>query len=81
MSSARGTLRRPDQLPLGVTLRRRCTFANFVNGANAGATAVLREALSAAQGVVYLWGGAGTGKSHLLEACCNDASVRDLRDL
>ena len=79
MSSARGTLRRPDQLPLGVTLRRRCTFANFVTGANAGATAVLREALAAAQGVVYLWGGAGTGKSHLLEACCNDASVRDRR--
>ena len=79
MSAAGATPRRPDQLPLGVTLSRRCTFANFVTGANAGAIAVLREVLDAAQGVVYLWGGEGTGKSHLLEACCNDASVRHRR--
>lgn len=71
---------RPDQLPLGVTLRNRRSFSNFVAGGNAGALSVLRDLLSARQGgVVYLWGGAGTGKSHLLEACCNDASMRDRR--
>lgn len=79
MRAAPDTLRRPDQLPLGVTLRRRCSFANFVAGANAGAIAVLREVLASTPGVVYLWGGAGTGKSHLLEACCNDATVRHRR--
>lgn len=79
MNAGRGTLRRPSQLALGVAPRRRCTFANFVPGANAGAIALLRDALIAAQGVVYLWGGAGTGKSHLLEACCNDGSVRHRR--
>lgn len=79
MNATRGTLRRPDQLPLGVALRRRCTFANFVPGADSGALAVLRDLLSASQRLVYLWGAAGTGKSHLLEACCNDASVRHRR--
>lgn len=77
MNSALG---RPDQLPLGVTLRHRRSFANFVSGPNAGAVAVLRELLDAGRGgVVYLWGGPGTGKSHLLEACCGDASVRERR--
>lgn len=79
MNAARGSLRPPDQLPLGVALRRRCSFSNFIAGANASAIALLRDLLCTAQGVVYLWGGAGTGKSHLLEACCNDASVRHQR--
>lgn len=80
MSGALGTTRRPDQLPLGVTLRNRRSFSNFVSGPNAGALAVLRDLLAAGHGgVVYLWGGAGTGKSHLLEACCNDASVQERR--
>lgn len=75
-----GTGHRPDQLPLGVTLANRRSFANFVAGPNAGALAVLRDLLGAGQGgVVYLWGASGTGKSHLLEACCNDASLRDRR--
>jgi DnaA family protein len=72
--------RRPDQLPLGVTLRHRRSFSNFVSGPNAGAVAVLRNLLDSGHaGVVYLWGGPGTGKSHLLEACCGDASVRERR--
>jgi len=75
-----GARRRPDQLPLGVTLRHRRSFSNFVAGPNAGAVAVLRNLLAAQTGgVVYLWGGRGTGKSHLLEACCGDASMHDRR--
>lgn len=80
MNGALGTSRRPDQLPLGVTLANRRSFANFISGPNAGAVAVLRNLLDAGEGgVVYLWGGPGTGKSHLLEACCGDPSVRDRR--
>ena len=67
--------RRPNQLPLGVTLRHPRGFSNFIAGPNAGAVAVLRDLLAGRGGVVYLWGGAGSGKSHLLEACCGDASL------
>jgi len=74
VNGALGARRRPDQLPLGVTLRHRRSFSNFIAGANAGAVAVLRDLLAGrAGGVVYLWGGSGSGKSHLLEACCGDA--------
>jgi DnaA family protein len=72
-----GARRRPDQLPLGVSLRRPRGFSNFIVGPNAGAVAVLRDLLAGrVRGVVYLWGGSGSGKSHLLEACCGDASVQ-----
>lgn len=80
MNGGLGTTRRPDQLPLGVTLRHRRSFSNFVPGPNAGAVAVLKDLLDAGQGgVVYLWGAPGTGKTHLLEACCGDASFGDGR--
>jgi DnaA family protein len=55
------------QLPLGIGLRDSATFANFYPGAN-------REALLAlSQGeeqFIYLWGGTGSGKTHLLQALC-----------
>ena len=80
MNGALGARRRPDQLPLGVTLRNRRSFGNFVAGPNAGAVAVLRNLLAAQTGgVIYLWGAGGTGKSHLLEACCGDPAMHDRR--
>jgi DnaA family protein len=58
------------QLPLGVTLRANAVFANFAPGANA-------ELLAALQGAVpdpvWLWGGQGCGKTHLLQAACEAA--------
>ena len=76
MSEALDARRPPDQLPLGVSLRHRRSFSNFIIGQNAAAVAVLRDLLLAhAGGIVYLWGSSGSGKSHLLEACCGDASM------
>ena len=76
MSEALDARRPPDQLPLGVSLRHRRSFSNFIVGQNAAAVAVLRDSLLAhAGGIVYLWGSSGSGKSHLLEACCGDASM------
>ena len=73
MSGAPGTRGIPDQLPLGFTLRDRRRFENFVTGANGGAVASLRGLLDAQSGgVVLLWGPGGSGKTHLLEACCAD---------
>lgn len=71
MSGAPGTRGIPDQLPLGVTLRDQRSFANFVPGPNGGAVASLERLLAgSAGGAVLLWGARGSGKSHLLEACC-----------
>jgi DnaA family protein len=77
VTEALGTRRRPDQLPLGVSLRHKRTFSNFIAGRNAAAVAGLRELLARRSGgVVYLWGASGSGKSHLLEACCCDPCLR-----
>ena len=76
MNEALGARRHPDQLPLGVSLRHPRSFANFIAGRNATLVAMLRDLLGRrGAGVVYLWGAGGTGKSHLLEACCGDASM------
>jgi DnaA family protein len=76
VNEALGVQRPPDQLPLGVSLRHQRSFSNFIAGQNAAAVAGLRDLLTRrAGGVVYLWGGSGSGKSHLLEACCGDASM------
>jgi len=57
-----------EQLPLGVRLAETARFDGFVAGPN-------REALELLAGVapprlVWLWGRAGTGKTHLLQASC-----------
>jgi DnaA family protein len=55
------------QLPLGVRLRAHAVFASFAAGANA-------ELIAALQGSgtdpLWLWGSAGSGKTHLLQAVC-----------
>lgn len=49
------------------------TFANFVAGRNVEALAALRSRLEPAAElparIVYLWGVAGSGKTHLIRAC------------
>lgn len=77
MNEVVGVQHRPDQLALGVSLRHERSFSNFVAGRNAAAVAVLRDLLARrAAGVVYLWGSTGSGKSHLLEACCGDNAMQ-----
>jgi len=62
----------PAQLPLRIGLRDGATLANFLAGPNAAAVAALE---SADEPFLYLWGGAGTGKSHLLQALCHQFSA------
>lgn len=52
------------------------TFDNFVPGANAELLARLREAgrARASEAVVYLWGVAGSGRTHLLHAAVRGAA-------
>ncbi|MCB1890106.1 MAG: DnaA regulatory inactivator Hda [Rhodocyclaceae bacterium] len=44
-------------------------FENFVVGSNEALVAALHEVALAGAGPLYLWGPAGSGRSHLLEAC------------
>jgi DnaA family protein len=55
------------QLALGVRLRADTVFESFWPGANSEIVATLR-----APGIVplWLWGGRGSGKTHLLQAVC-----------
>lgn len=55
------------QMPLAIGTPLASTFRNFSIGANAAALAHL-QALGPSAAPVYLWGGSGVGKSHLLEA-------------
>lgn len=69
-----------DQLPLHIGLQEPCSFENFVAGANTEALTYCRGlAEGSHNGVAYLWGATGTGKSHLLQAACHQVSDRDGR--
>lgn len=63
------------QIPLRIRFRDDSTFDGFVPGRNAEALHHLRDDLAAGRSV-YLWGGAGTGKTHLLEAVCRAGAAR-----
>lgn len=56
------------QLPLRIGLRDSATFANFLPAANAQALFALQQQQ---EPFLYLWGGRGSGKSHLLQAACH----------
>ncbi|WP_137820600.1 MULTISPECIES: DnaA regulatory inactivator Hda [unclassified Pseudomonas] len=72
---------KPIQLPLGVRLRDDATFANYYPGANAAALGYVERLCEAeagwAESLIYLWGGDGVGRSHLLQAACLRFEQRD----
>ena len=59
------------QLALGVRLRSDAVFDSFSPGSNAELIAALQNPSVPA---VWLWGGHGTGKTHLLQAVCAAAA-------
>lgn len=66
------------QLPLGIKLPDSATFANFVHGGNGEAIEHIRRCLSKAcddDAAIYVWGGVGCGKSHLLQAACHHVAA------
>ena len=59
------------QLALGLALEPALSFDSFIPGPNGEALdAVRRLAAGAGEPYLYLWGRAGVGKSHLLQAAC-----------
>lgn len=71
------------QLALGISPPPRPTLDNFVPGANAELLARLREfhAGDVPDMILYLWGEAGSGKSHLLRACAGMHVADDVEKL
>lgn len=62
------------QLPLGLAFTEPHSFEHYYDGANLEAVTML-ERCAGGEGEIflYLWGESGTGKSHLLQACCRKA--------
>jgi len=58
------------QLALGVRLRADAVFESFAPGSNAEIISALHQQ---AAGPLWLWGGKGSGKTHLLQAVCASA--------
>lgn len=68
-----------SQLLLDIAPDRQPTLDNFVVGRNLELVSALRHALSgdSSERFFYMWGGPGSGKTHLLQACVSAA--RDLQ--
>ena len=63
------------QLPLNIQLSDEATFSNFLMTGNDELGKSLAFYLSQAlSGLMYLWGGSGVGKTHLLLASCHRVS-------
>ncbi len=62
-----------EQLPLSVQLHNAASFDNYHAGPNALVVDALREFVSRKAGDVMIFGGAGTGKTHLLQAVARNA--------
>ena len=62
------------QIPLAIGPEPARTFENFLSGSNAEALAHL-QALAPGAPPVYLWGPAGSGKTHLLHAAVERAAA------
>jgi len=62
---------KPIQLPLGINIQDQCTFDNFYFGTNLNLLDQLTEFLERDDfACLTLWGGTQVGKSHCLQAAC-----------
>lgn len=67
------------QIPLQLSLHDEATFSNFYTGNNAFIVDRLQMLhTEQADRFIYLWSKPGNGRSHLLQACCHQASQLDL---
>jgi len=69
-----------EQMPLDVQLADHAVFDTWLAGANGALLHALRQVAAVrAFTVCWLWGGPEFGKTHLLQACVNEASQHDFR--
>jgi DnaA family protein len=69
----------PAQLVLDVRLPEQASFASYFPGRNAEVLAHLHAAAEGREGGLFVWGTAGTGRSHLLQAACRHTAERGRR--
>jgi DnaA family protein len=67
------------QLPLASALGDYATFATFVPGGNTAAVRHVTAVTAGAPDTLWLWGAAGCGKTHLLQAACRAATLAGRR--
>ena len=63
-----------SQLPLALGLADHASFESFVVGGNESAVRHVRDVAIGRPDTLWLWGAAGVGKSHLLQAACRAAN-------
>lgn len=67
------------QLPLQFEFRANQTFDDFFPGANLEIISHLKNSIAGkGERQIFLWGQSGLGKSHLLQACCQQAQSQQL---
>ena len=70
------------QLALDIPLRQHANLDNYISGRNCEAVRCVRlAAMHAGEHLVYLWGTADTGKTHLLQAACHEADHHGKRSV
>lgn len=68
-----------EQLPLRFAFNPELGFQQYHSGGNLEIVAHLKQAAGGhGETLVFLWGEPGTGKSHLLNACCREACQNGL---
>jgi len=70
-----------QQLPLAIRLSERLDFSLFVAGENSECCRRLQSLATGEATQVYLWGGSGAGKTHLLQATCQLADEAGRRSV
>lgn len=64
-----------QQLPLSLGLRDEASFTNYLAGPNNEALQTVQALVRGEHRFLYLWGAAGSGKTHLLHAACQSCSA------
>ena len=71
-----------QQLTIPFEVNRLCDFASFVAGGNAEAVSAVADiARRPGAANAWLWGARGSGRSHLLQAACQESARRGARAL